>query len=135
MAEGSKFDRKSDGGFKVLAKYGAAVPTRKSSETVQVQLVQVGGDTGKKWLEARLQYLNANGKWTSTKTALSFDKIEDIEVLVATLETAADYLRAEGHLPAPDAAVQDEVEDDAPVIPLKARAAAFNDDALVPEDD
>jgi hypothetical protein len=135
MAE-SKFDRKSDGGFKVLAKYGAPIPTRKNTETVQVQLVQVGGDTGKKWLEARLQYLNANGKWTSTKQALSFDLFEDIDALVVTLETAADNLRAEGHLPAPDApAPADDEDDDVLVIPLKARAAAFNDDALVPEDD
>lgn len=128
---GKQFNRNSNGGgFKVIARLGEDIPTRKDNENIRVQLVEAGG---RKWVEARLQYKDpANpGRWVATKQAIGFNNVDDLATLGAVLTASAASAEVLAHLtpppPADDEAPQD---DDPPVIPLVVppRAAAFASD-------
>ena len=119
-------------GFKVVCRFGEPIPTRKDSEKVVVQQVQVGGPNGKQWIEARVLYVDqASGKLKPTKTAISFNSQADLDAVIAALTTACDDAAANGVFDAPEAEPAEDDEDDIKVVAVKPRHAAFSDAAIV----
>lgn len=131
MGTTRKFTRPS-GGFKVLARYGEPIPTRKDNERIVVQTVEAGSS---RWVEARVEWLDTeSGKWKGSKSAVCLSDEDAILNLADALTTAVEDAKANHGLFVDEPEANDD-EDEIPVVKVvKARAAAFSTDALVPED-
>ena len=121
-------------GFKVVCRFGEPIPTRKDSEKVVIQQVQVGGPNGVQWIEARLLYVDqASGKLKPTKTAISFNNQADLDAVIAALTTGCDEAVANGVFDAPEPEPDDDDEDVIKVVAVKPRHAAFSEAAIIPD--
>lgn len=120
----------SDGGFKVLRRYGEPTPTRKDNERIAVQAVQVNS---RKWLEARILFKSRESeRWTPSKQAITFSGADQVTAFIDALEAGlvdSDSLDLFVRPEAP-AIAEEEIE----VVAVKPRHRAFAESALIPED-
>jgi hypothetical protein len=112
--------------FTRKAQYGETIPTAKAGEEVAVQLVEITSASGSNpqlRVEARI-FVNNDSYTGPTKVALSFNDPEDIDALVAALETAATDARSKGMgKPAPKAKSTVAAEA-VPVVPVARKGVA-----------